>query len=743
MFNDLNKKNQIAAIKVIAGTVLVIILALVIDVLLLEVISARNGYRTAQVLLDQVVSYVERNERNEEEILTSLKEEYIQKAQAVAYILDQEGLDREDAQKLRDLAEMMEIDEIHLFDEKGRIFGGTNPEYYGYSFSTGEQISYFKAMLEDKSLTMCQDLTPNTAEGKSMMYAIAWNEGGTYMAQVGIEPVRLLNEMSKNKMGNVIDNIPHYNGVNIYIANAESGQVVAATNAQAADQIESFIKGIMQGPDLEDDYSCVLEIDGFRNYCKLCKREGLIIMSSYSTRSGLWGFVISIGIIFVYMCLAGIIVFFLFVRWLRIKQKQDEQFAVLNSMADIYYCLHLIDLKRDTFIQYKADGQVKKQVDIERKASIAMREVMEQANTDEYREAGLEFSDLSTLPDRMKGKKMISAEFIGRGTGWYEFSYITIEADEEKKPVKVINAVRVINDMKVREEKLIKASNTDELTGFYNRRAYEDDINGHNDFPAEEDYVYISIDVNGLKLVNDSLGHDAGDELLLAAAKCMKQCIGPYGKLYRIGGDEFVAMIFCSEDQLKAILSDFDETLASWKGKLVENVTVSYGYVLQREGITSVREMAILADRRMYDAKSRHYRRRGMDRRGQKDAHVALCALYTKILSINLAEDSYQIINARADELTESMGYSDKLSQWLKSFALSGQVHPEDREEYLKQTDIENLRDYFKNNKKSLYIHYRRRYEDGYRRVVMEILPSEGYTDSDPILYLYVKDIEN
>ena len=40
-------------------------------------------------------------------------------------------------------------------------------------------MQYFKPMLTDKELTMCQDITPNTAEGKKIMYAITWNEDGT------------------------------------------------------------------------------------------------------------------------------------------------------------------------------------------------------------------------------------------------------------------------------------------------------------------------------------------------------------------------------------------------------------------------------------------------------------------------------------------------------------------------------------------------------------------------------------
>ncbi|MDY4546323.1 MAG: hypothetical protein SO454_05430, partial [Candidatus Choladocola sp.] len=85
-----------------------------------------------------------------------------------------------------------------LFDEHGYIYSGSVPKYFGYNFYSGEQMGYFKPMLENKSLTMCQDVTPNTSEAKEMMYAITWNEDGTKMIQVGIEPKRLLDEIEQN-----------------------------------------------------------------------------------------------------------------------------------------------------------------------------------------------------------------------------------------------------------------------------------------------------------------------------------------------------------------------------------------------------------------------------------------------------------------------------------------------------------------------------------------------------------------
>ena len=54
---------------------------------------------------------------------------------------------------------------------------------------------------------------------------------------------------------------------------------------------------------------------------------------------------------------------------------------------------------------------------------------------------------------------------------------------------------------------------------------------------------YIMMDANNLKKINDTLGHNKGDELIVTIAKCMRTAVGDSGQCYRIGGDEFVIIL--------------------------------------------------------------------------------------------------------------------------------------------------------------------------------------------------------
>ena len=126
----------------------------------------------------------------------------------------------------------------------------------------------------------------------------------------------------------------------------------------------------------------------------------------------------------------------------------------------------------------------------------------------------------------------------------------------------------------------------------------------------------MSMDVNGLKSVNDTLGHAAGDELLQGAAECMEQCFGNYGKVYRMGGDEFVAIIFVNTRRLKRVQQEFDDVVRGWSGQLVKSVSISCGYVSSDEkDWESFDEIVKAADERMYENKAAYYRQKGADRR--------------------------------------------------------------------------------------------------------------------------------
>lgn len=79
----------------------------------------------------------------------------------------------------------------------------------------------------------------------------------------------------------------------------------------------------------------------------------------------------------------------------------------------------------------------------------------------------------------------------------------------------------------------------DGLTGMGNRTAYKERIAA---LDKNGSYTFFMFDINNLKYVNDNIGHQTGDKMIIAASEVIKQVFSPLGKCYRIGGDEFVCI---------------------------------------------------------------------------------------------------------------------------------------------------------------------------------------------------------
>ena len=166
---------------------------------------------------------------------------------------------------------------------------------------------------------------------------------------------------------------------------------------------------------------------------------------------------------------------------------------------------------------------------------------------------------------------------------------------------------------KYEKEKLLYTSNTDELTRCYNRHAYETDIHA---LDLNQEWIYLSLDLNGLKHANDTYGHAAGDELIKAAADCMKEVFYKYGKVYRVGGDEFVVLLDKHVNDFNTLVQSFETKVDNWHGELVTSMGISYGVVFSKEQTwQSVEEVSKIADDRMYKSKWLYYQKNGMDRR--------------------------------------------------------------------------------------------------------------------------------
>lgn len=150
---------------------------------------------------------------------------------------------------------------------------------------------------------------------------------------------------------------------------------------------------------------------------------------------------------------------------------------------------------------------------------------------------------------------------------------------------------------------------TDELTGMANRRGFDHALQGAS--TSDQPYAVYFLDMNGFKAVNDSYGHDAGDELLVRSARRLVDCVRPSDTVARLGGDEFAILVkgAIGEIQAATLAAKLGATISEpfsleSSGGEVE-VGIAVGYARSEEVGNDPAELLRLADKAMYRDKVR------------------------------------------------------------------------------------------------------------------------------------------
>lgn len=150
--------------------------------------------------------------------------------------------------------------------------------------------------------------------------------------------------------------------------------------------------------------------------------------------------------------------------------------------------------------------------------------------------------------------------------------------------------------------KLRRMSIEDELTGLHNRNAMMTRINNLVKSEEKGSVGIVNMDLNGLKRINDTRGHESGDRYLQHAAGVMKDIFGE-ADVYRSGGDEFIAIV---EDATHEDFSHLLDDLQRMEGEDPE-FNLAVGYYWSEDGISDVRTAFKAADNSMYSDKRRYY----------------------------------------------------------------------------------------------------------------------------------------
>lgn len=181
----------------------------------------------------------------------------------------------------------------------------------------------------------------------------------------------------------------------------------------------------------------------------------------------------------------------------------------------------------------------------------------------------------------------------------------------------IASVVVIANDrMKTQKRNLYyEFAYKDGLTKLLNRRAYEEELEKLNR-SIPENLICISMDLTGLKRVNDNYGHAAGDELISEAGRLITEAFGKYGKIYRTGGDEYYGIIQANLSEYEKAKIQLDELCDAWRGVYSDSMKIAIGAATLKDvDKKDVMELCKYADKCMYEAKSEWYKSTGINRR--------------------------------------------------------------------------------------------------------------------------------
>lgn len=246
----------------------------------------------------------------------------------------------------------------------------------------------------------------------------------------------------------------------------------------------------------------------------------------------------------------------------------------------------------------------------------------------------------------------------------YESWVFPITNEEEETNLFGIAALD-ITDRKNTEERLNYLSFHDPVTGLYNRTYYERELQ-RLDFSDDYPVSVISLDADGLKIINDTLGHSMGDELLKNLANILSQSLRDSDILARVGGDEFIIFLPKTDNEVaEKIVERIRKNIKQYNEEnLILPLSISLGLETAELSGEKLEEVLKRADENMYNNKF------FQKRNGQSQI------LNSFMASLEKRDYVTQGYAERLFKLFAKVSQTNKMpSGTLKALALLAQVH--------------------------------------------------------------------
>ena len=374
-------------------------------------------------------------------------------------------------------------------------------------------------------------------------------------------------------------------------------------------------------------------------------------------------------------------------------KKERKAYNRLSAFSRNLLVLYVVDPETEEYTQYSASSEFE-ELGIAEKGSSFFDETFTNSLSSVYPDDQSIFNYLFTKKNilgaiELDGIFVMEYRLIISGKP----NYVRLKATEVEEDGKTMLVIGLENvDSYVRREKqqeyelsvAREMATKDALTGVSNSHAFTQEkerINKQIAGGNADEFAVVICDINGLKIVNDTLGHQSGDDLIRKACAVICNTF-KHSRVFRIGGDEFA--VICHGHDYEHI----DELLErmDYSNNNVRDVQVAFG-VARYDGEQGVEELVESADKQMYDYKAALKENSAVPVRAVPDEPVK----YQFPENLKKAYESsplsfvyYQNINSRAIPVLASEGFCrnvglprDSVLDWL-STGMFERMHPDD-----------------------------------------------------------------
>lgn len=233
------------------------------------------------------------------------------------------------------------------------------------------------------------------------------------------------------------------------------------------------------------------------------------------------------------------------------KSNKEAKFSSYSSLSSIYISMAVVNVQTHRYHIVKTLDEVthflgvKPQKEGEYKIDEDfpghINSVMDEFCTKAHRKEALEFVDITTVEDRLRGKNTIVHELIGKVSGWCRERFIPVDYDDDGRLWHVLYCVENIDEEKRRENRLMYLAQTDLMTGIRNRGSGENKITEY--LVRKQCGLLCLLDCDKFKSINDTYGHVVGDKVIIAIADTLRKSCRDDDVVLRLGGDEFAVFI--------------------------------------------------------------------------------------------------------------------------------------------------------------------------------------------------------